>query len=102
MASETVQKILDAEAESEKKRIEANNRKEQLINEAKGKSSETIQKRISDAVRETEKLRSDYKQKLSEYVIESDKKCEEKLAELRSLAEKNVDNAVDAIIRDYF
>ena len=102
MASETVQKILDAEAESEKKRIEANERKEQLINEANGRSYETIQKRISDAVKETDKLKADYKHKLSEYVKEADKKCVTQLAELRTLSEKNMGNAVDAVIRNYF
>lgn len=102
MASETVQKILNAEAESQRKNSDAARRKEELINDAKGRSSEAVQKRISDAVKETEKLKAEYEAKLKEYVKSADKKRDDELSELGSLAEKNSDKAVNAVIKEYF
>ena len=63
MASETVKKILAAEAESDKKNSEARKRRDDIITEASGKSSLAVQKRISEASSEAAKFKSELDKK---------------------------------------
>ncbi len=102
MASEAVKKILSAENSlnlsiSENKKIA-----EEIINEAEKHSALTIQKRISQAVAETENIRSDYMKKIEIYRQKSENDCLEKIEEIRSQAEKNILNAVNTVINEFF
>lgn len=102
MASEAVKKILSAENSlnlsiSENKKIA-----EEIINEAEKHSALTIQKRISQAVAETENIRSDYTKKIEIYRQKSENDCLEKIEEIRSQAEKNILNAVNTVINEFF
>lgn len=102
MASEAVNKVLSAEAHSNKKTAEARQTAENIIMEAEKYSALAIQKKISQASAEMEKVRSDYTKKLEVHTEQSDKKCAEKIAEIRSVAEKNMENAVSAVIKEFF
>ncbi len=102
MASEAVQKILAAEAESNKKNAQARQRSEDMINKAKGDSSLAIQKKISEATAESGKMRSDYDAKLVEYTSKAEEDCQRELKIIAEKAAKNMDKAADAIISTYF
>ena len=67
LASEAVKKILEAEAESEKKNTEARKRRDEIINDASGKSSLAVQKRISEASSETARLKKELEKKAAVY-----------------------------------
>ena len=102
MASEAVKKILEAEALADKKTAEARRKKDEILNSASGSSVLAIQKRISDATAEAAKLRADYDSQLAEYEKKADEEYEYKIKEIRTLAEKNSDRAVDEIIKKFF
>lgn len=102
MASDAVKKILSAEAVSNKKISEARRTAEEIITEAEKYSALAIQKRISQASGEVEKIRSDYMEKFDVHARQSEKNCLEKIAEIRLQAEKNIDNAVNLVIREFF
>lgn len=102
MASDAVKRILEAESASEKKLAEARKQKEQIINDAQGRSSLTIQKKISDAAADAEKLGKEYSVRLAKYNDDAEHECEKKLAELKKTADKNMDKAVDAVIERFF
>lgn len=102
MASEAVNKVLSAEAQSNKKTAEARRTAENIITEAEKYSALAIQKKISQASAEMEKVRSDYTKRLEVHTEQSNKKCAEKIAEIRSGAEKNMESAVSAVIKEFF
>lgn len=102
MASDAVKKILSAEAVSNQKISEARRTAEEIITEAEKYSALAIQKRISQASGEVEKIRSDYMEKFDVHARQSEKNCLEKIAEIRLQAEKNIDNAVNSVIREFF
>ena len=102
MASETVKKILAAEAESDKKNSEARKRRDDIITEASGKSSLAVQKRISEASSESAKFKSELHKKAEAYKKNAEAKCEEKMEKIRSHAKQNMDKAVDAVIERFF
>ena len=102
MASEAVNKVLSAEAGANRKTAEARETAENIITEAEKYSALAIQKKISLAVTEMEKVRDDYKKRLDVYSEKSNKKCSEKILEIRSGAEKNMENAVSAVIKEFF
>lgn len=102
MASDAVKKILSAEAVSNQKISEARRTAEEIITEAEKYSALVIQKRISQASGEVEKIRSDYMEKFDVHARQSEKNCLEKIAEIRLQAEKNIDNAVNLVIREFF
>lgn len=102
MASDAVKKILSAEAVSNQKISEARRTAEEIITEAEKYSALAIQKRISQTSGEVEKIRSDYMEKFDVHARQSEKNCLEKIAEIRLQAEKNIDNAVNSVIREFF
>lgn len=102
MASEAVNKVLSAEAESNRKTAEARKTAENIITEAEKYSALSIQKKISQASAEMEKVRSDYTKKLDVYAEQSETACLEKIAEIRLNAGKNMENAVSAVIKEFF
>ena len=102
MASEAVNKVLSAEAQSNRKTAEARKTAENIITDAEKYSAIAIQKKISQASAEMEKVRSDYTKRLDVYSEQADKKCVEKIAEIRLNAEKNMENAVSAVIKEFF
>lgn len=102
MASETVKKILEAESEAEKKMSEAKARRDDIISSAQGKAAHTVQKSLSEAAKESGEIKAGFGKKLSAYREEAERGCEDKLKEVRSRAEKNMDKAIDAIIGRYF
>lgn len=102
MASEAVEKVLMAEKQSGIKTAEARKTAENIVTEAEKYSALAIQKRISQASAEMEKVRSDYKKRLEVHTEQSDKKRSEKIAEIRLDAEKNMEKAVSAVIEEFF
>ena len=84
MASESVKKILAAEADSEKKNSEAKKRRDEIINEATGRSSQAVQKRLALAS------------------LEAAKTCSDDIDLISSQAQKNMDKAIDAVIARFF
>ena len=102
MASETVKRILQAEAEANRKNTEARKRSEEIVNEASGGYAKSIQKRLGDATAETARKKAGYDSKLEEYRKSAEAECQKALEGLMAGAEKNMDGAVDAIIRRFF
>ncbi|MDE6035166.1 MAG: hypothetical protein K2G36_04570 [Ruminococcus sp.] len=102
MASEAVNRILTAERESGEKTVQARKTAENIVTEAERRSVIAIQKKIGQASAEMEKIRNDYAKKLEIYSRKSDEKCIRKLKEIESNAEKNTENAVTAVIEEFF
>lgn len=102
MASDAVKKILSAESISNQKISQARQTAEDIITEAEKYSAIAIQKKISQASGEMEKVRSDYMNRLDIHTKQSDADCAGKIAEIRSQAEANMDNAVNAVIKEFF
>lgn len=102
MASEAVKKILAAESESGQKTTDARKRRDEIIENAMGNSSIIIQKRLSDANKESNRIRSEYDKKLDEYQKNAKTDYDYQLAELKAMSEKNMDKAVDEIIARFF
>ena len=102
MASEAVQKVIMAEETARVRTTEAMKTAENIVTEAEKYSALAIQKKISQASAEMEKVRSDYTKRLDVYSGQSDEKCVEKIAEIRLNAEKNMENAVSAVIKEFF
>ena len=102
MASESVKKILAAEADSDKKNSEAKKRRDEIINEATGKSALAVQKRLSEASAEAAKLRSAAASETEKYRKESEEKCSDSIERISSQAQSNMDKAVDAVISRFF
>ncbi len=98
MASESVRRILSAEAEANKKNAEARRKAEEIISDAEKQSAVAVQKKLAEARAETEKVRLLNNGRLSEYADNAKADCEKKLAEIRKQAEKNSEKAIDAII----
>ena len=102
MASETINKILEAEAEAERRTSEAKQRRDKLINDAQGKASLAVQKSLSEAAKEAGRMKTDIGAKLSAYRSEAEEECDKKIDDIRRKAGKNMDKAVEAIIGEYF
>lgn len=102
MASDAVQKVLSAEADSVKKNAEAQKQSEDIIVEAERYSVLAVQKKISAAAAESEKIRSEYKKKYDIYVQQAENECVECIRNIKMQAEKNMDNAVNAVIKEFF
>ena len=102
MASEKIKKILEAEALSDKKNAEARRHRDEIIEAASGSSSLSIQKKISEAAAEAAGIKADFSKKAEEYKEKAGSECEKKLSELKSIAEKNMDKAIGALISSYF
>lgn len=102
MASEAVKKILAAESGSGRIISEAKKRKEEIINDAQGKSVLTIQKKLSEAAAESARIKSGYDERLKRYNQKVEEECRRRTEELRRTAEQNMDKAVDAVISRFF
>ena len=102
MASESVKKILAAEADSEKKNSEAKKRRDEIINEAAGRSSQAVQKRLALASLEAAKMRNDIKSKAEQYRMEAERTCDDDIDLISSQAQKNMDKAISAVIERFF
>ncbi len=102
MASETVKKVLEAEAESDRIIAEANARSEDIIAEAEGASSREIQDSITRARTEADRLRAENADKIKQYREKCDKQCEAEKEKMKKLAESNMQAAVDSVIDTFF
>ena len=102
MASESVKKVLEAEAESDRKISEARQRSEEIISEAERNSALAIQKKLGEASAEAAKLKVDYEEKLKAYTEKANAECQRKISDIKAKSEKNTDNAVAAIIKEFF
>jgi len=102
MASESVRKILEAESRSEKKNADARLRAEEIVTEAERYSSIAVQKKISQASDEVQKVRDEYKKSAEAYRKSAEDECRRKISSITELAEKNSTKAVDAVIKEYF
>lgn len=102
MASESVRKILDAEAEADRKNIDARKRAEEIVTQAQQNGAVAVQKRVAEAKAESEKRKRSDQERLKQYAENADKECSKRLDELRSQLSKNSDKAVSAIISGFF
>ena len=102
MASEAVSKILAAEAGSAQKTAEARKRRDEMIENAMGNSSIAIQKKLGEATKESDRIRSDYGKKLDEYRKNAENEYNKQLEALKMTSEKNMDRAVSEIISKFF
>lgn len=102
MASEAVKKILAAESGAGQRISEAKKRKEEIINDAQGRSVLTIQKKLGDAAAESARIKSGYDERLKKYNNKVEEECRQMTDELRRTAEQNMDKAVDAVISRFF
>ena len=102
MASEAVKKVLEAEAESDRRTAEAKQRRDEILTRAEGNSAHIIQKRLGDASRESANIRAELNSKLEDYRKNANAECEKQLISIKALAEKNMNSAVEAVIREYF
>ena len=102
MASEAVNRILNAEAEADKKIADARRRAEEIIEQAHQQGAVTIQKRIADARAETEKISKSNNENLSKYWKNADRECEKSLELLRNQVNNNTEKAVSAITDRFF
>ena len=102
MASEAVRKILSAESESDKKLADARKLRDEMLDKASGNASLTIQKRLGEAAKESDRIRQEYSKKLETYRENAERAYRKKLEEISSGAEKNMDKAVNAVISEYF
>lgn len=102
MASEAVKKILSAEADSDRKNADARKRSEDIIVEAERYSALAVQKKISAAAAESEKIREEYRKKSDIHAQQAEKECLEKIDNIKARAEKNMNNAVNAVIEEFF
>ena len=102
MSSETVRKILLAEADSDKKNAEARRKSDEIISDAERYSSIAIQKKLGEANTELSRKRSENAVKLEEYTRKADDECSKLISEIEINAVKNTDKAVDAVINGFF
>ncbi|MBQ8582803.1 MAG: hypothetical protein IJ487_03590 [Ruminococcus sp.] len=102
MASEAVKKILEAEAQANKKNVDAKQRSEDMINDAMGNAAAAVQKKLSEAAAEAERERADYLAQLKSYTENAENECSKRLEAISAVAEKNMNKAADAIIEKYF
>ncbi len=102
MASESVKRILDAEAEADRKTADARKRAEEIITEAKQNGVVAVQKKVAEAKAESEKRKRSDQERLKKYAENAEKECGERLDELRDQLSKNSDKAVSAIISGFF
>ena len=102
MASDAVKKILSAEQTADKLNADARRKAEDIVSSAKQKAVVAVQKKLSEAKSETEKIRESDSVKLAEYTENAGKECAEKLDIIRRQAENNADKAVNAVIDRFF
>lgn len=102
MASDAVKKILSAEQTADKLNADARRKAEDIVSSAKQKAVVAVQKKLSEAKSETEKIRESDNVKLAEYTENAGKECAEKLDIIRRQAENNADKAVNAVIDRFF
>jgi len=75
MASEAVRKILAAESESDKKLADARKLRDEMLDKASGNASLTIQKRLGEAAKESDRIRQEYSKKLETYRENAEGTC---------------------------
>lgn len=102
MASEAVRKILDAEAESNRRNSEALRQSDGIISDADRYSALAIQKKISEASAETEKIREEYRKQEAIHAEKAKAECLAVIDRIKRQAEKNAENAINAVIREFF
>ena len=102
MASEAVKTILAAEAESEKKNADARRKRDENIAEAQGNSALAVQKKLAEAAAHSVASKKEYAEKTQQYRQKAEKECQKRLDEIESLAQKNIDNAANAVIEKFF
>ena len=102
MASDTVKKVLAAEADSEKQNALARQQAEEIVSEAERKAAITIQKRLSDANAEAARLREEGRKKAADHAAAAEEECQKSLEEIRRRVQENSDKAVQAVIDGFF
>ena len=102
MPSDNVKKILSAEAEAERLTAAARERCEEVVRDARQKAAVAIQKKISQANTEADKIRSANQAALAEYREKAEADCRQQVDTLQKRAADNSEKAVDAIISRFF
>ena len=102
MASETVRRILAAEADADKLTSEARGRADDIITKAQQDAAITVQKRLSDAKAEADRIRLENEKKLDGYKKQKQEEYAMQAAKLRVSCDKNMDKAVESVISGFF
>lgn len=102
MASESVKKILEAEAEADRLTDQARKKAEDMVIEAQQKSAVKRQKKLAEAKSEIEKIRQSNAAQLKEYSEKAQKECANELEKLKQMAHNNSDKAVSSVIDSFF
>ncbi|MBR2283955.1 MAG: hypothetical protein IJ874_06000 [Ruminococcus sp.] len=102
MASETVKRILAAEAEADRLTSEARARADDIISKAQQNAAIAVQKRLFDAKAEADRIRLENEKKLDGYKKQKQEEYAMQAAKLKVSCEKNMDKAVESVISGFF
>lgn len=102
VASETVKRVLSAESECDKILSEAYVKSDEIIAAAEADSNTEIQKAISRAKTDAQKLRDENFLKIGDFTRQTDEKYSALAKEIRNKADKNMSAAADKIISTFF
>ena len=102
MASDSVKKILAAEAAAEKKNAAARAKCEEIVGNAQRNSAVAVQKKITEATIEADIIKRQNLQRLDDYRRQAEEKFLEQKNSIQQKAEKNMPEAIDGIIKAFF
>lgn len=102
MASDSVKKILAAEAAAEKKNIAARARCEEIVGNAQRNSDVAVQKKITEATIEADSIKRQNLKRLDDYRRQAEEKYSKQKDSVQKKAEKNMPEAIDSIINAFF
>lgn len=102
MVSETVDLILSAEADSEKKMKSAMTEAEKIVLSAEAYSDSVLQKQLDLAKTECASIEADYKRKFNDYQKKVNEKCSNEINKILKQSELKISAAADSIINSFF
>ena len=98
MASETVKKVLTAEAESDKAIAEARLTADKLVSNAEELAGRALSEKLEAAEKDCERIRADNQSRIDDFRRSSEESCRKQCEELKKLAELRMSGAADAVI----
>jgi len=94
-----LEELKKIEDESEKIRLEASKKAEEIIKLARQRSEKLVTDAEKDAERTIDKLMENFRNRMKKRHNELMSSCELEIAKLRNIAEKNMDLAVNQIFK---
>lgn len=102
MVSDTISRVLAAEADANEQLALARSRADKIVSAAENYSKNTLEKKLSAAQSECASIEMDYKQKISAFQDQIRKKCSAESDRIKALSETNMTAAADSIISSFF